>query len=50
MVLNHKEYKTWKVSYKYLLQNIPSKHSLTAYEEDFDHTIYSYMVRITINS
>ena len=39
MVLNHKDYKTWKVSYKYLLQNMPAKHALTANQKDFEHTI-----------
>ena len=39
-VLNHKDYKTWKVSYKYLLLNMPSTHALAAYHEDLGHTIF----------
>ena len=38
-VLNHKDCRTWKVSYKYFVQNMPCKHALAAYQEDFDHTI-----------
>ena len=43
-VLNHKDYRTWKVSYKCLLEIMTSRHALAAYQEDFDHTIVHLFV------
>ena len=46
-VLNHKDYNTWKVSYKYFFLNTPIRHVLASYHEDFVHTIVPFSIYYT---